>query len=180
MRILEHRRHGRRSPGGTHLSAEGVRSARALGGTIGPFYRVVTSPRPRAIETAVAMGFAVDYEMPELGHFPEDLELPSEAAVGARIPFETWARALKHDPRLREYAQTQEFLWRSVLDGVPDGGQVLMISHGGIIEVGALGADLEGARRLGEGLHYLEGVRMEWTGTKWARIAPLRQADGAP
>ncbi|MFZ0700132.1 MAG: histidine phosphatase family protein [Thermoplasmata archaeon] len=177
MRILEHRRHGQRLPGGTHLSAEGVRRARIVGNSIGPFYRVVTSPRPRAIETAVAMGFAVEYEIPELARFPEDLEPAAGATDGERIPFGAWAREIKHNPRLREYAETQEFLWRSALEGVPDGGKVLMISHGGIIEVGALGADFEEARGLGDGLQYLEGVRLEWTGTKWGRIELVRNED---
>ncbi|HUZ79482.1 MAG TPA: histidine phosphatase family protein [Thermoplasmata archaeon] len=178
MRMLEHRRHGQRLPGGTHLSAEGVRKARIVGNSIGPFYRVVTSPRPRAIETAVAMGFAVDYEIPELARFPEDLEPTAGATAGEQIPFDAWAREIKHNPRLKEYAETQAFLWRSALDDVPDGGHVLMISHGGIIEVGALGADFEGARGLGDGLHYLEGVRLEWTGTKWGRIERVRSDDG--
>lgn len=178
MRILEHRRHGERYPGGTHLSPEGVRNARLVGNSMGPFHRVVTSPRPRAIETAVAMGFAVEYEMPELARFPEDLEPAPGTMGGERVPFDAWAHEIKRNPRLREYAATQEFLWRSVLDGVPDGGKVLMISHGGIIEVGALGADFEEARGLGDGLRYLEGVRLEWTGTRWGRIELVRSEDG--
>lgn len=179
MRILEHRRHGQRHAGGTHLSPEGVRTARIAGATLGPFHRVVTSPRPRAIETAVAMGFAVEYEIPELARFPEDMEPFEGSATGGRMPFDAWAREIKRNPRLREYAETQEFLWRSVLDGVPDGGRVLMVSHGGIIEVGALGADFDEARTLGDGLQYLEGVRLEWTGTKWGRIQRVG-ADAAP
>lgn len=179
MRILEHRRHGHRLPGGTHLSPEGVRNARVVGDSMGPFYRTVTSPRPRAIETAVAMGFAVEYEIPELARFPEDLEPTTGALAGERITFDAWAGEIRHNPRLREYAETQEFLWRSVLDGVPDGGRVLMISHGGIIEVGALGADFEEARGLGDGLQYLEGLRLEWTGTRWGRIERVRNDDGS-
>jgi broad specificity phosphatase PhoE len=45
----------RRKPG-AHLSQDGIELARLVGETSGPFSLVVTSPIPRAIETAIAMG----------------------------------------------------------------------------------------------------------------------------
>src|SRR6266545_2150702 len=65
MRWLEVRRHSltRKDSArdrGSHLSADGVALARLVGESLGPFASVVTSASPRAIETAVAMGFAVD------------------------------------------------------------------------------------------------------------------------
>jgi hypothetical protein len=65
MRWLEVRRHSHTKKDaaqsrGSHLSAEGVSLARLVGESLGPFALVVTSESPRAIETAVAMGFAVD------------------------------------------------------------------------------------------------------------------------
>ena len=60
MRYLEVRRHSKRVRPGQHLSQWGVLLARRVGDELGPFDRVVTSPLPRCIETAVAMGFAVD------------------------------------------------------------------------------------------------------------------------
>src|SRR5262245_40559339 len=65
VRWLEVRRHSYTKKGaargrGSHLSAEGVAFARAIGATLGPFSYVVTNELPRAVETAVAMGFAVD------------------------------------------------------------------------------------------------------------------------
>jgi broad specificity phosphatase PhoE len=65
MRWLEVRRHSLTKKGstrgrGSHLSAEGVVLARLVGDSLGPFAVVVTSASPRAIETAVAMGLAVD------------------------------------------------------------------------------------------------------------------------
>ena len=63
MKTLEVRRHSaRKLSGGSHLSQEGVDYARKLGATLGPYAQVVTSVVPRARETAIAMGFAVDYE----------------------------------------------------------------------------------------------------------------------
>jgi hypothetical protein len=64
MKTLEVRRHSLRKDGaGSQLSQEGVDLARRLGASTGPFARVVTSVVPRARETAIAMGFAVDLEL---------------------------------------------------------------------------------------------------------------------
>ncbi len=60
MKTLEIRRHSIRSPLGEHLNQTGVTLARLVGQNMGPFDRVVTSILPRAFETAIAMGFAVD------------------------------------------------------------------------------------------------------------------------
>jgi hypothetical protein len=65
MRIIQIRRHSYTKKGeargrGSHLSAEGVALAREIGSQIGPFDLVLTSHSPRTLETAIAMGFAVD------------------------------------------------------------------------------------------------------------------------
>ena len=60
MKTLEIRRHSIRSQLGEHLNQTGVTLARLVGQNIGPFDRMVTSMLPRAFETAIAMGFAVD------------------------------------------------------------------------------------------------------------------------
>jgi hypothetical protein len=100
MRWLEVRRHSLTKKGaargrGSHLSAEGVALARLVGESLGPFATVVTSASPRAIETAVAMGFAVD----------DALELPSGYVPGEvdhheqwewPHPYQTYAELLGH------------------------------------------------------------------------------------
>jgi Histidine phosphatase superfamily (branch 1) len=60
---------------GSHLSAEGVALARLVGESLGPFAAVVTSASPRAIETALAIGFAVDdaVELPS-GYVPGEVD----------------------------------------------------------------------------------------------------------
>ena len=65
MRWLEVRRHSLTKKGaargrGSHLSGPGITLARAVGAGLGPVGYVVTSASPRAVETAIAMGFAVD------------------------------------------------------------------------------------------------------------------------
>ena len=49
-----------RTPPSEHLSREGVDLARRVGATLGSYDLVVTSDLPRAIETAIVMGYAVD------------------------------------------------------------------------------------------------------------------------
>ena len=89
MKTLEIRRHSmRKSGGGSQLSQAGVAYARRLGASLGPFAQVVTSVVPRARETAIAMGFAVDYELVTL---VSDEELYAEAGLSrwweATYPF---------------------------------------------------------------------------------------------
>ena len=60
MKTIEIRRHSIRSKPGDHLNQTGVTLARLVGENLGPFDRVITSTLPRAFETAIAMGFAVD------------------------------------------------------------------------------------------------------------------------
>ena len=73
MRELELRRHSMRVGQGQHLSQEGVDLARRVGATMGRFDRVVTSALPRAFETAIAMGFAVDEQLEALGAMSADV-----------------------------------------------------------------------------------------------------------
>src|SRR3954468_18275748 len=72
MRYLELRRHTMRTRPGQHLSQAGVNLARRVGEGLGPFQRVITSGLPRAFETALAMGFAVDEQAELLSEMPLD------------------------------------------------------------------------------------------------------------
>jgi hypothetical protein len=82
---------------GSHLSAEGVVLARLVGESLGPFASVVTSASPRAIETAVAMGFAVDdtVELPS-GY------VPGEGCGTGSTPLSTPTRPAWSAPARRE------------------------------------------------------------------------------
>ena len=67
MRTLEIRRHTHRHVPQPHLSQQGVDLARRAGEGLGQFDRVITSTVPRAFETALAMGYAVDEQIEQLG-----------------------------------------------------------------------------------------------------------------
>ena len=93
MRTLEVRRHTMRVKPGQHLSQAGVDLARRIGNTVGPFQRVVTTSIPRAFETAIAMGCAVDEQVEDRGviMLNDDIEMEVEwdagfAALAAAAP----------------------------------------------------------------------------------------------
>src|SRR5262245_19643470 len=56
-----------------HLSQAGIELAQRVGSKLGSFHRVVTSHITRTLETAVAMGFAVDEQWPVLGEIAPDV-----------------------------------------------------------------------------------------------------------
>lgn len=177
MRTLEHRRHSRRDPSGVQLNAAGRALARSVGAILPRFDRVVTSPKPRAIETAERMGRRVDATVPELGTMPDDLGV----LPGAEAPhsFADYARWVRESPIAARYARTQSARWRAELERVPDGGSLLMISHGGVIELGAVAALPRRAATWGGPLGYLEGVRLTWDG-RWVSGEVLRVSERAP
>lgn len=172
MRLLEVRRHSLREPTGPHLSAAGVLLARQVGPSLGRFDRVVTSPKPRAVETATELGFAVDAELPGLGTMPEDEGVVLEPE--RMRTFRDYADRYSRSATMSRYARSLESVWVEDLERIPDGGRELMISHGGAIECGAVAAILDGARTWGRTLGPLDGVRLYREAPGWVRGEVLR------
>lgn len=160
MKILEHRRHSRRDPGGSHLNREGIALAQRVGRDFAPFDRVVTSPKPRAIETAVAFGCAVDAVEEELGSLPDEIDRWLDGAGS----FAEYAVAGRRHPEVRRFMERQAELWATELERVPERGRLLLVSHGGLIELGTLGALPLPAAGFGPALGLVEGVRLYWDG----------------
>ena len=100
MKILEIRRHSIRSPLSDHLNQTGVTLARLVGQNIGPFDRVITSTLPRAFETAIAMGFAVDEQNELLNTYGGAVE--KEAPWPQ--PFANYAEIIKQRGAAARYA----------------------------------------------------------------------------
>lgn len=137
MQTLEIRRHSmRKHTGGSQLSQEGVTFARRIGASLGPFAQVVTSIVPRARETAIAMGFAVDYELVTL---VSDQEVYQEAGAvrwwESPQPFAAVAPVLATKGVTWRYATSIVALWRDMLTPLPDGTNALFIGHSGELEV---------------------------------------------
>jgi hypothetical protein len=97
--------------------------------------KVVTSVVPRARETAVAMGFAVDHELVTLASDPE---LYAEAMVvdwtDTGTPFAELAAIISADGAFSSYAHSMAALWRDLLTPLTGHDSVLIIGHSGEIE----------------------------------------------
>ncbi len=118
---------------GSHLSAEGVFLARRVGADLGQFARVYASPAPRAVETALAMGFAVDAVVEfSCGYVSGEFEHHDQ--WGWEEPYVRFAELLRSGGKLSELAAADARLWAGLLAEVPAGGRVLLVSHGGSIE----------------------------------------------
>ena len=132
MRYLEVRRHSKRSRPNQHLNQWGVALARGLGSQIGPFDHVVTSPLPRCVETAVAMGFAVDETIDQLaGKDVLGESFPAMDLVDWSAGCAVFQPLIAANKELADFVAAQAEVWRSVVKQVPKGGQALLVGHGG-------------------------------------------------
>ena len=176
MRVLEHRRHSLRAPGDPHLSAEGVRLAHSVAPRLGSFRRVITSTAVRAVETATELGRPAELQLDELRQMPADVGRQVESVVSP-ASFQKYWKLVQRERAVREFAEGQASLWRRLLSDLPDGSRLLMISHGGIIELGSLAARPQEAPTWGLAVAPLEGVRLSLQGQRWVEGAVLRLPD---
>lgn len=143
--MLEVRRHSYTKKGdargsGSHLSADGVHLARRIGETIGPFDRVVASDVPRTLETAVAMGFAVD----EILTFSDGLdwdaviaEMGWHALWDEELPFVHLKDVFPTRPKTAKMAAHYAERWLCIATA---NESALVVTHGLIIEAGLVAA----------------------------------------
>lgn len=168
---------------GSHLSAEGVRHARAIGEQIGPFDHVLTSHIPRTLETALAMGFAVDAQDPVLGEIPPAVweEIGHHDRWSWDDPFDRFAAIVARGGATAALGRQQQELWLRTAQALPEDGSALLISHGRVIEVGLVAcfptADFT---TWGRPLQHGEGVCLRYTPqqvtlARWYR-APVANA----
>lgn len=179
MRMIEHRRHTMRVKPGQHLSQSGVDLARMIGQGLGPFNRVITSVVPRAFETAIAMGFAVDEQSDSISSLPDGFE----DEVGWDEGAARFAEVVKNSPEgiVAQFARKLAVLHRDIAAHLPDNGRALVISHGGIVEASAIGCKPdEDYAAWGPAFGYCEGVRIYFVGTVCERIEPLRVIEHSP
>lgn len=165
MRSVEIRRHSFTKKGdargrGSHLSVEGVLAARSLGASVGPFDYVVASTSPRTLETAIAIGVAVDdlMEMPSPTEV-DDIEFHSWREW--TDPFAWFQQTAAESSAFAVYISQQAAALLATLQAAPDGGRVLVVGHGGWMEA-VIAALVEPAEttRLGGSFWHLDGVRI--------------------
>jgi broad specificity phosphatase PhoE len=171
MRYLEVRRHTMRIKPSKHICQAGVTLARRVGNEMKPFDRVVTSDIPRAFETAIAFGFAVNEQIRELNAMGDDVD----DEIGHEPDFAGLARAVRKDSAAARFAIRQKKLWQSIVGSLPVNGRALIVAHGGVIELGAIGSlpDADHAA-WGGMLDYCEGVRLSYDGKEFVSIEVLR------
>lgn len=167
MKTLEVRRHSIRKQGaGSQLSQAGVSYARALGATMGPFAVVAASVVPRARETAIAMGFAVDLELVTLTP-AEDVyaELETSQWWQAPYPFVALAESIAAKGAIWRYGSALVALWRDIMTPLPDDTMALVIGHSGELET-ALATCFPNADHAAWGKPFgpCEGARLEFDG----------------
>jgi broad specificity phosphatase PhoE len=171
MKTIEIRRHSMRTIPGVHLSQEGVSLARRVGQEMGSFERVVTSTLPRAFETAIAMGFAVDEQVELMSTYGDDVE----DEVPWPQPFAVYAKAVRRDNAAARYGQQLASYYGELAASIPEDRAVLAINHGGIVELGVTAsfpsADYEA---WGGPVNYCEGARLFWEDGKFVNAELLR------
>lgn len=160
-----------------HLSPEGVRLARQVGAQMGQFERVYTSHITRTLETAVAMGFAVDTQLEILGRIDADVwaEVGHHERWSWEEPFAAFAQLIRQEGATARLGYSQQRLWEELISGVSESGRVLIISHGRIIEAGVVSCfpTLDHAT-WGKPFDKCEGVRLTFVEGRWSGIEFVR------
>lgn len=118
---------------GSHLSGEGAALARSVGAQLGPVSYVATSQSPRAVETAIAMGFAVDdtHDLPA-GYVPGEAGHHDQWTWHS--PYRSYAELIRAGGTVAAVAGAHKNAWLAAADIVAEGQVALVISHGGAIE----------------------------------------------
>jgi broad specificity phosphatase PhoE len=184
MRWLEVRRHSLTKKGhvrgtGSHLSQDGVDLARLVGGSLGRFASVVTSVSPRATETALAMGYAVDdtVDLPS-GYLPGVVDHHEQWRWPA--PYHRYADLLRRSTMLAAVAEAHKVIWTRIVQTVPKGAAALIIGHSGGIEP-ALVACIPDADHLSWGVPFAhcEGARLSFDDDRFVGIQ-FQRVDAVP
>jgi len=171
MKTIEIRRHSLRNRALPDLSEEGIALANLVGQGMGKFERVVSSPLPRAVQTAVAMGYPVDETAELIATYGDsvDLECPWPAS------FDEYAAASRQNGPTTRYTRRLADFYDQLVESLPEGGAALVVNHGGVVELSAIAClpDFDFAS-LGDYIDYCEGVRLTWEDGKFIDLQVLR------
>jgi len=171
MKTIEIRRHSIRNKPGPDLSEQGISLARLVGLEMGQFDRVITSPLPRAVQTAQAMGFDVDSTEPLIATCGDDVEIECPWPAS----FADYAAAYRRGGAAFSYARRLAGFYEQLADSLPEGGSALVVNHGGVVELSAVGclpaADFSA---LGDYIEYCEGIRLTWQNGQFIALQVLR------
>lgn len=162
-----------RDSGQKSISEEGKKLAEAAGRNTVRFDRVITSTVTRAIETAQAMGYEPDLT----------LELLSKLKPGVEDEVYWDSSFLEYSEAFRKKGAVYEFgiqlaeLVREQADSLADGQNLLIVTHGGIVQIMAV-ACLPDAdhSEWGGPCSYCEGIHFEYDDCRFASVLLVRNA----
>lgn len=172
-RWVELRRHSFTKKGeakvrGSHLSQRGVDAARAEGSLLRHVRYVAASREPRTLETALAMGFAVD-DLAEIDSSTISGEVTFHEWWGWPNPWSVFRERMDTRPALAVVAASQLEIVKDAVGRIDDGETALLIGHGGWIEPTVVAAvDRADLRDWGPSFDHLEGVRLSFERGKFA------------
>ena len=138
MPILDIRRHAQRidlADNQSALAPAGQQMCARLAKAAPKYALVVSSPLPRAKETAERIAGRLDAVEP--GLLP-DLGSYASSLFGDLRTLADWARLLKEHPDASKFAEEQLPTWSRIASRVGEKDRVLAVSHGGIIELPAI------------------------------------------
>jgi broad specificity phosphatase PhoE len=175
MPILDIRRHAQRQSRDDQqsaLSTEGIAMCEKLAKTAPKYMLVVSSPLPRAKETAQRIAGRLDAVEPAL--LP-DLGGQAAQLFGEMRTLADWARLAARDETARKFADEQLPAWARIASRVRDDERVLAVSHGGIVDLPAIVL----MKKLGmpvdvPSFGYGEGVRITYRNREAAALEILR------
>jgi len=174
--LLEIRRHTERSDKGDNqsaLSPAGRAMAEALAKRAPKFALVLSSPLPRAKETAQLIAGRLDAIDP--GLLPEMGGVIGDRIFGEMRTLTDWQSVLREREDARAFAMEQLKTWAQIASRIGDKDRALAVSHGGIIELPALTlAERIGARLEGRAFGYGEGVLVTFASGVPTKIEALR------
>jgi hypothetical protein len=126
---------------------------------------------PRAFETAIAMGFAVDEQNELMSSYGSDVEREAPWPLSCA----GYAEIVRRGGAATKYADQLAAFYVKLTDYLADGRSTLVVNHGGIAELGAV-ACLPDADHLAWGSHFecCEGIRLFWEEGKFVNGEILR------
>ncbi len=175
MPILDIRRHAQRQSiddQQSALSTAGREMCEKLAKDAPRYTLVVSSPLPRAKETAQRIAGRLDAVEPAL--LP-DLGSYASSLFGEMKTLADWARLLREHPDAKKFSDEQIPAWARIAARVGEKERVLAVSHGGIIDLPAvllmeeLRVKIEGAS-----FGYGEGLRVTYAKGQPTAVEVLR------
>jgi phosphohistidine phosphatase SixA len=139
VKSLIHIRHAIRDFGEKFLNQNGVELSRRVGDEFKKrnlvFDYVITSTLDRAIQTSIAMGYAVNRTEPTLSTFGEEVQAElDENRVSWDAGFVGIQNIMHQNSELDKFMTKQIALYTNFLNEIKNNGSLLIVSHGGIVD----------------------------------------------